>query len=65
MARSCRPLTPAEQIRAVERQVGHKLSRMDQLDVVGAGQEFICVPPGTALARRQRRQSRLRPRRRR
>jgi hypothetical protein len=52
MPRTCRLLTPAEQIKAVERKVGHKLSRTDRLDVVEPGQEYICTPVDGGLGRR-------------
>ena len=52
MPKICRPITPAEQIRAVERKVGHRLSRLDRLDVVDAAQEYVCTPPSGGLGRR-------------
>lgn len=51
MPRTCRLLTPAEQIKAVERKVGHKLNRTDRLDVVEPGQEYVCTPAGNGPGR--------------
>lgn len=54
----CRRLTPADQVKAVERKLRRKLTAQERFDVVDAAQDFICTPGALGRVRGPRHRSR-------